>query len=138
MCKDIVIVYWTGTGNTEQLAESIASGIKDAGGCVDVFNVADTNADAVAAYNKIVLGCPAMGDEVLEEGEFEPFYLELESKLAGKTVALFGSYDWGDGEWMRRWSASAEAAGANVVETLIVQLSEDGSAQAGELGKKLV
>ncbi len=94
----IGVFYWSGTGNTQMMAEAIAQGAK-----VQAVGVSDVTAQAAAQYTKLMLGCPSMGAEVLEEGEFEPFFTELEGDLAGKQVALFGSYGWGDGEWMRDW-----------------------------------
>ena len=104
------VIYWTGTGNTEAMANAIAAGIGEA----DVLSVSEADASAVAQYEKIAFGCPAMGDEVLEEGEFEPFFAEVEGSLSGKKVALFGSYGWGDGQWMRDWEARMAAAGAKI------------------------
>ena len=89
------VIYWSQTGNTEQMATAIAEGIREGGMECDLLNVADTNAGAAAGYDKIALGCPAMGAEVLEEAEFDPFFTELENRLAGRKVALFGSYGWG-------------------------------------------
>lgn len=97
----IAVIYWSGTGNTQATAEAVAEGAKNAGAQADLFSVSDTSADAAAAYDKLALGCPAMGAEVLEESEFEPFFTELEGRLSGKKVVLFGSYGWGDGQWMR-------------------------------------
>jgi flavodoxin short chain len=111
-----VLVYWSGAGNTQEMAEHIAVGVQAAGAEVDVFNVSDTTAKDVAGYDSILLGCPAMGAEVLEEGEFEPFFTELEPHLSGKKLALFGSYGWGDGEWMREWEKRAADAGAALFE----------------------
>ena len=91
------VIYWSGTGNTEMMAKAIAEG---AG--ADIFTVSEFSGN-IEDYDKIAFGCPAMGAEVLEEDEFEPFFTDAESKLSGKTVALFGSYGWGDGEWMRNW-----------------------------------
>jgi flavodoxin short chain len=127
-----VIVYWTGTGNTEGLAKLIAGALPSA----EVLRVDGADAKSVAAYDVILLGCPAMGAETLEETEFEPFYRELEPLLAGKTVGLFGSYDWGDGEWMRLWESGAKAAGVNVAAALAVQCAETGTAECIEFAKK--
>ena len=117
------IIYWSSTGNTEAMAQAVEEGAKAAGADVEA------------------LGCPAMGDEELEEGEFEPFFSDLEGKLSGKKVALFGSYDWGDGEWMRTWCGRAKDAGAELVEDegLIVNNTPDdeGLAACRELGGKL-
>lgn len=110
----VAVVYWSGTGNTEAMANAIAKGLEEAGAAADVMEVASAKAADVAAYDKMALGCPSMGDEVLEESEFEPFFTDLEKLLAGKKVALFGSYGWGDGQWMRDWVERTQAASANV------------------------
>ena len=99
------VIYWSGTGNTEQMANAIAEG---AG--AELFSVSDFTGD-IADYDRIAFGCSAMGDEVLEESEFEPFFTAIEGALSGKTIALFGSYGWGDGEWMREWENDCRAAG---------------------------
>ncbi len=126
-----VLVFWSGTGNTEAMAESIAKGVRDAGVELQVLQVSDTDAKQVSAYGDILLGCPAMGAEVLEEGEFEPFFAELEPMLAGKRVALFGSYGWGDGEWMRLWEEQVTSGGATLFETgLIINEAPDGQGLA--------
>ena len=108
---------------------------------VEIMEVADADVDKALSYDVLALGCPAMGDEELEEGEFEPFFSDLEGKLSGKKVALFGSYDWGDGEWMRTWCGRAKDAGAELVddEGLIVNNTPDdeGLAACRELGGKL-
>ncbi|NRW86034.1 flavodoxin short chain [Clostridium beijerinckii] len=95
------IVYWSGTGNTEKMAELIAKGIIESGKDVNTINVSDVNIDELLNEDILILGCSAMGDEVLEESEFEPFIEEISTKVSGKKVALFGSYGWGDGKWMR-------------------------------------
>jgi len=110
-----VVVYWSGTGNTKMMAEAVFEGASKADSEAKLFEVTETSASDVKEYSNIILGCPAMGDEVLEEGEFEPFFTELEASLSGKNVALFGSYGWGDGEWMRSWAERVEKAGANLV-----------------------
>lgn len=136
----VAVIYWSGTGNTQQMAEAVAEGAKDAGAEVSVFSVSEISADAAAAYDHLALGCPAMGGEVLEESEFEPFFSELEGSLSGKKVVLFGSYDWGDGQWMRDWQQRTVQAGAQMpADGLIVNLTpdEDGLAQCRELGAKI-
>lgn len=110
------LIYWSGTGNTQAMAEHIAQGMRDAGAGLDVFEVSDTSSEEAAAYDKLALGCPAMGAEELEDGEFEPFFAALEPMLSGKKVALFGSYGWGDGEWMRTWEDRVTAAGGMLFE----------------------
>ena len=108
----VAVVYWSGSGNTEAMAAAVAEGAKSAGAAVDLFQVSEVDAAQAAGYDALALGCPAMGAEVLEEAEFEPFYTDLEGKLGGKKLALFGSYGWGDGQWMRDWQERAENAGA--------------------------
>lgn len=110
------VIYWSGTGNTEQMASAIAEG---AG--AELFTISEFSGD-IAAYDRIAFGCPAMGDEVLEESDFEPFFSNVEGTLNGKTIALFGSYGWGDGQWMRDWEERVKADGAVIVngEGLIV------------------
>lgn len=133
------IIYWSGTGNTEAMAMAIADGAKEVNPDTKFFNVSTISADEAASYDTLILGCPAMGSEVLEESEFDPFFTELEPKLSGKKVALFGSYGWGDGEWMRSWEERVTAAGADLVgaEGLIVNDAPDDDAteECRELGK---
>ena len=105
------VVYWSGTGNTETMAEAVAEGAKNAGAEVAVINVSDADSSVLDA-DVLILGCPAMGSEELEESEFEPFFTSIEGKIAGKRIGLFGSYDWGDGEWMRTWQDRVSADGA--------------------------
>ena len=125
----IAVIYWTGSGNTEAMAQAVAEGARNAGADVSLFQVSELTAADAAKYERLALGCPAMGAEVLEESEFEPFFTELESKLSGKTVALFGSYGWGDGQWMRDWQARAEGAGAVLYqEGLMVHETPDDAA----------
>ena len=109
------VIFWSQTGNTEQMASAIAEGIREGGMECDLLNVADTNPTDAAAYAKIALGCPAMGAEVLEEDEFEPMFTGCEGKLAGKHIGLFGSYGWGDGQWMRDWQQRCIDDGAALV-----------------------
>ena len=106
------IIYWSSTGNTEAMANAIAEG---AGSVAEVKQVSEISADEAANYDVLALGCPAQGSEELDETEFEPFFSELLSKLSGKKVALFGSYGWGDGEWMRSWEGRVKEAGAELV-----------------------
>jgi flavodoxin short chain len=122
----ISIIYWSGTGNTEAMAGLIKEGAEGKGADVTLKPVANAHA-ADLECDVLVLGCPSMGAEVLEEDEFEPFIESIEGKVAGKTVALFGSYGWGDGEWMRNWDARMKAAGAGLAaESLIVNEAPEG------------
>lgn len=137
----INVVYWSQTGNTQVMAEAIGAGIEEAGKEANVVFVGDITVDDLKDASVMALGCPAMGAEVLEEGEMEPFMCELEGSLGGKTVALFGSYGWGDGEWMRDWVERAGDAGANVLngEGLICQEAPDDDVieECKALGKQL-
>ena len=129
------VIYWSGTGNTEQMAAAIA-----AGAGADLFSVSDFSGK-ITEYDRIAFGCSAMGDEVLEESEFEPFFASIESTLNGKTIALFGSYGWGDGQWMRDWEERVKADGAVLLngEGLIVNEtpSDDDLELCKALGAKL-
>ena len=120
------VIYWSGTGNTEEMAKAVAEG---AG--AELFAVSDFKGD-VTDYDRLAFGCPSMGDEVLEESEFEPFFSAIENKLSGKTVALFGSYGWGDGQWMRDWCERCKAIGAEVLggEGVIANDAPDADALA--------
>ena len=125
----VAVVYWSGTGNTEMMAQKVAEGAKEAGAEVSVLTCADFSADDVDAYDAIAFGCPAMGDEVLEDTEFEPMFDGCKGALKGKNIALFGSYGWGDGEWMRNWEESCKEAGANLVcDSVICQEEPDDEA----------
>ncbi len=108
----VAVVYWSGTGNTQAMADMVAEGAKGKGAEVSVIEAGNFTADQVSAYDGIAFGCPAMGDEVLEESEFDPMFTEVEEVLSGKKIALFGSYGWGDGQWMRDWEERCLAAGA--------------------------
>lgn len=110
----VSIVYWSGTGNTQAMAEAVAEGAKSAGADVNLLTVSQADISA-ADSDVLIMGCPAMGAEELEESEFEPFFSGLESKLAGKKIGLFGSYDWGDGEWMRNWQDRVSADGGILI-----------------------
>ena len=96
----VAVVYWSGTGNTEIMASAVADGIREAGGEAEMVSVSGFSADTINGYDAIAWGCPAMGDEVLEESEFQPVWDECKGKLGSKKIALFGSYGWGDGQWM--------------------------------------
>ena len=128
----VAIVYWSGTGNTEQMAESVADGARGAGAEVTVFTSAEFDADKMDEFDAIAFGCPSMGAEQLEEDEFEPMFTACEAKLSGKKIALFGSYGWGDGEWMRNWVEQMTGAGAEMIEAegIIANEAPDADAQA--------
>lgn len=135
----VAIVYWSGTGNTEAMADAVKSGVEGAGGEAELIQAADFGPDKVGTYDAFAFGCPAMGAEELEESEFEPMYDAVEPELGDKKVALFGSYDWGTGEWMETWEDRARNAGVDVVTTVIANLEPDADAISAceEAGKQL-
>lgn len=115
----VKIVYWSGTGNTEAMAQAVYAGAISGGEEADLIPVSIADKSVLDA-DVIIFGCPAMGAEQLEEGEFEPFFEGVEGKLSGKKIGLFGSYDWGDGEWMRTWQARAEEDGAVMIQDGVI------------------
>lgn len=129
------VIYWSGTGNTEAMAQAVAKGAE-----AEIFSVSDFSG-SIDYYDAIAFGCPAMGAEVLEEEEFEPFFTAIESELNGKKVAIFGSYGWGDGEWMRNWEERVKSDGAVLVsgEGLMANEapSDEDIEKCMELGKML-
>lgn len=137
----ISVVYWSQSGNTASMAEAVAKGVTEAGKEAEIVFVSSASIDELKEESAFALGCPAMGAEVLEEGEMEPFVTELEAFVSGKTIGLFGSYGWGDGEWMRDWVDRMTSAGATVVggEGVICQDAPDDDATQAcvDLGKAL-
>ncbi|MDR2419559.1 MAG: flavodoxin [Treponema sp.] len=131
-----VIVYWSGTGNTDAMAKAIEKGLKDGGAEVTLLETGGAKADIIEQYDLFAFGCSAMGNEVLEEEEFEPFFKSIEGKLAGKKVALFGSYGWGDGQWMRDWQQRTAGAGATVFEEGFIQHEVPDEAVCVDFGKR--
>ncbi|MED9969575.1 MAG: flavodoxin [Ruminococcus sp.] len=137
----VAIVFWSGTGNTEAMADAVKCGAQEAGAEVSVLAASDFSADMVADFDAIAFGCPAMGDEVLEEDEFRPMFDAVLPSLSGKKVALFGSYGWGDGQWMRDWQESCQNAGVPLAcECVIANDAPDDEAVAAcnNLGAALV
>ena len=139
--ETVKIVFWSQGGNTAAMAAAVAEGVQEAGSKAEIINVSDASVADLQSMKGFALGCPAMGAEVLEEMEMEPFMCELEGSLAGKSVGLFGSYGWGDGQWMRDWEERCKAAGAAVVggECVICQETPDDDAIAScrALGRAL-
>lgn len=132
------IIYWSGTGNTEKMAELIKSGVEAAGKTAELFQVSDVKVEDVLKEDILVLGCPAMGDEDLEESEFEPFIEEISSDLSSKKVALFGSYGWGDGQWMRDFEDRLVGYGCTIVDSpLIVQYEPADEDECIDFGKRI-
>ena len=136
----IAVVYWSGTGNTEAMAQQVEAGAKAAGAEVSVYTCADFQADMMDQFDAVAFGCPSMGNEQLEEDEFEPMFQSCESRLSGKKIALFGSYGWGDGEWMESWEAQSRQDGAVLAcNSVICNETPDDEAQEAcrNLGKAL-
>lgn len=125
--NEIIVAYWSQTGNTKMMAEEIGKGIEIEGKEAVVMEISKVSLEDLSKASVFALGCPSMGDEVLEECEMEPFVSEVEKFVSGKNIGLFGSYGWGDGQWMRDWTERMIAAGANVVngEGLIAQDTPD-------------
>ena len=136
----IAVVFWTGTGNTELMANEVAAGAREAGAEVSVFNTSAFKVESANEYDKFALGCPAMGAEELEDSEFQPMYDQLKTLISGKKVVLFGSYGWGGGEWMNPWKEDATNAGLVLADDpLAIEGSPDdaGNEKCRELGKVL-
>ncbi len=117
----IAVIYWSGTGNTEAMAEAVKSGATEAGAEVTMLTPDDVDPAAMGEYSAVAFGCPSMGAEVLEETAYQPMWDSIKASFSGKETLLFGSYDWGDGEWMRDWKEDASASGLIVIETVICQ-----------------
>ena len=129
--RKVAVVYWSGTGNTEAMAAAVAEGIREKGAEAVLFTAAEFDASMVDNFDAIAFGCPSMGAEQLEESEFEPMFSACEPKLQGKKIALFGSYGWGDGEWMRNWEETCAADGAVLAcESVICNDAPDDDATA--------
>lgn len=111
----VAVVFWSGTGNTAQMAQAVVEGASVAGAEAVLINASQFSADDMDKYDSVAFGCPAMGAEVLEESEFQPMFDSVRSKLSGKKTRLFGSYGWGDGEWMRQWEEQVRSDGAILV-----------------------
>ena len=135
------VVYWSGTGNTEAMAQAVAEGMTAAGAEAVLLTPDQVQPGDLNAYGAIAFGCPAMGSEVLEEMEFQPMFDACKHSLGGKRAALFGSYGWGDGEWMRTWEETCQSKGANLVcDSVICQETPDEDAldACRKLGEALV
>lgn len=125
----IAVIYWSSTGNTEAMAQAVAEGARKAGASAELFTATEFDGGKVDAFDAIAFGCPAMGAEELEDSEFAPMFESCESKLSGKKIALFGSYGWGDGEWMRTWEDTCRNDGASLVcDSVICQEAPDDDA----------
>lgn len=137
----VAVVYWSGTGNTEAMAEAVADGIREKGGEAVILTAGEFDRSMIEYYDSIAFGCPSMGDEELEESEFAPMFESCEPDLAGKKIALFGSYGWGDGEWMRKWEKTCKKAGAVFACDFVIcndAPDDDAVEKCRGLGKALV
>ena len=135
----VAVVFWSGTGHTEKMAQCIMDGLKAGGADAELFPVSQFSADKLDSYDKIAFGCPAMGAEELEPDEFEPFFASIESKLSGRKIALFGSYEWADGEWMQTWVERAKRDGADVFEEGLIAYDdpdEEAQKKCKEFGER--
>ncbi len=138
--KKTAVIFWSGTGNTEAMANEVLAGMQSAGADAVLLSCGEVDGSMIDALDAVALGCPAMGAEVLEEEEFAPMFDSIKDKLAGKKVALFGSYGWGDGEWMRTWEEDCGAFGITLAcESVICNEAPDEEAIAAcqNLGKVL-
>lgn len=135
----VAIVYWSGTGNTEKMAQCIAEGVRDAGGEAVLLSPGEFSPARFSEFSAVAFGCPAMGSEVLEESEFDPMFTGLEGELTGKRIALFGSYGWGDGQWMRDWCRRCDRANLFDEEGLAINEAPDDAGQEAcrKLGRSL-
>ncbi len=135
--KKVAVVYWSGTGNTEAMAAAVAEGAKEKSAEAELITAGLFSADALDSYDAVAFGCPAMGAEELEDSEFLPMFTACESKLSGKKIALFGSYGWGDGEWMRTWEDTCRGDGAVLACDSVIcneMPDDDGLASCKALG----
>ncbi len=137
----VAVVFWSGSGNTEVMAESVAQGARSAGAEGDLLKPVQFKSETINSYDAFAFGCPAMGDEVLEEDKFDPMFTAVESDLEGKKAALFGSYGWGDGLWMRNWEDRAREDGINLVHASVIANeypSDEDLNECKDLGRSLV
>ncbi|HIX66236.1 MAG TPA: flavodoxin [Candidatus Anaerotruncus excrementipullorum] len=137
----IAVVYWSGTGNTKAMADAVAEGVNASGGEATLLTAAEFDPALLDSFGAVAFGCPSMGSEELEESEFAPMFEGCVPKLSGRKIALFGSYGWGDGEWMRTWEENCRGAGAVLAcEPVICNEAPDDDALAAcqALGKALV
>ena len=138
--KKTAVVFWSGTGNTESMANAVLEGMKAAGAEAELFTSEQADAAKLALFDAIAFGCPAMGAEELEETEFAPMFDAVKSSLSGEDAALFGSYGWGDGEWMRTWEEDCASAGIRLAADSVTccEAPDDEALSACQaLGKKL-
>lgn len=138
--EEIMVIYWSGGGNTKMMADAICKGVEEAGKKYILKEVGSATVEDASNYSHIALGCPSMGAEVLEEMEMEPFVDRIQDLVKGKKMLLFGSYGWGDGEWMRDWEDRMRSYGADLIaDGFIINETPDQSGidECFEFGKQL-
>ena len=136
----VAVVYWSGTGNTEAMASAVVDGVREGGAKAELFTASEFDASMLSSFDAVAFGCPSMGSEQLEDSEFEPMFNSCEGDLGGKKIALFGSYGWGDGEWMRTWEETCREDGAVLAcDCVICNDAPDAEAESAceEMGKAL-
>ena len=139
--KKTLVIYWSGTGNTEAMANAVLEGMKAAGADASLLTPDQVTAASLSGVSSVAMGCPAMGSEVLEEMEFQPMFDSIRNQLGGKSVGLFGSYGWGDGEWMRTWEQDCRGANISLVCESVICCETPGDIEleaCRELGRELV
>ena len=124
------VVYWSDTGNTKEMADYVAEGARGAGAEVNIIEASHFGPADIAEYDAFAFGCPAMGDEILEEDVFEPMFESVEKNLSERRVGIFGSYDWGDGQWMREWADRCKAGGMDLVNDGVIANLSPGNEDA--------
>lgn len=138
--KELVVIYWSGTGNTESMAQALAEGAKIDDVNVRLMTVGEAKVEDVEKADAVALGCPSMGAEQLEETEMEPFVDSISVVVKGKNLALFGSYGWGNGEWMEEWEERMIGYGASIVDDCLIinnTPDDEGLEKCKELGETL-
>ena len=136
----VAVVYWSGTGNTEAMASAVVDGVREDGAEAELFTASEFDASMLSSFDAVAFGCPSMGSEQLEDSEFEPMFNSCEGDLGGKKIALFGSYGWGDGEWMRTWEDTCRSDGAVLACESVICCEapdDDALAQCKKLGATL-
>ena len=134
------IIYYTGTGNTADMAKYIGEGAENAGADVKLINVEEADESAINA-DFVAYGSPAVGAEEIAP-ELVEFFEWIKEQSIGKTVGLFGSYDWGQGGWMETWREEMINEGFSIVnDGLIIHLAVDDDEKiekCKEYGKAIV
>lgn len=122
-----IVIYWSQTGNTESMANRISNDLN-----VKCVNVSEISASEAISYDTLILGCPAMGAEELEEYEFRPFFNELINKITNQRLFLFGSFGWGGGEWMRNWEEEVKSLGKTLGSSGLISNGDESEINSSE------